>query len=100
MISVEQWRAAIDCFYCSQQNVNVVHGNVHSCCISVNYVFLIVCFIYAYIICALILLLAGDIETNPGPMTRLCPECSTPIHIKKVQCVYCGHVLLLKKDNQ
>ena len=90
MISVEQWRAAIGSFYCSQENVNVVHS------ISVNCVFLIVCFIYAYIICALILLLAGDIETNPGPITRLCPECSTPVHIKKVQCV-CGYVLVIKK---
>ena len=49
-----------------------------------------------YIICVLILLLAGDIETNPGPVTWLCPECSTSINIKKVQCV-CGYVFVVKR---
>lgn len=37
-----------------------------------------------------ILLLGGDIETNPGPLTRKCPQCFESIHIRKTICDYCS----------
>ena len=37
-----------------------------------------------------LLLLCGDIETNPGPTTKVCPECSLSLHIKVSMCP-CGY---------
>ena len=47
--------------------------------------------------CVLVLLLAGDIESNPGPVFRTCPKCHKPVHIRKNVCD-CGHILNKKKD--
>ena len=55
---------------------------------------LILLFVYVCISKQL-LLLSGDIETNPGPVTRLCPQCSAPVHIKVLVC-QCGHVFSKK----
>ena len=40
--------------------------------------------------------MAGDVEVNPGPVTRICPMCLASVHIRKLQCE-CGHIFLLKK---
>ena len=37
-----------------------------------------------------LLLLCGDIETNPGPTTKVCPECSLSLNIKVSMCP-CGY---------
>ena len=50
------------------------------------------CFLYACIL----LLLSGDMETNPGPVTTVCPECSRLVHIRKNACDY-GSVFISKK---
>ena len=38
-----------------------------------------------------LLLLSGDVETNPGPV-KLCPHCSLPVNIRVLVCNGCGHV--------
>ena len=53
------------------------------------------CFLYACISIQ-ILLLSGDVETNPGPVTKVCPACSRSVHIRKTVCD-CGNVLISKK---
>ena len=45
--------------------------------------------------CALSLILSGDIETNPGPFHRLCPQCNEGIHIKRKVCS-CGYIFSKK----
>ena len=37
-----------------------------------------------------LLLLCGDIETNPGPTMKVCPECSLSLHIRVSMCP-CGY---------
>ena len=37
--------------------------------------------------------MAGDVEVNPGPLTRTCPMCLASVHIRKLQCK-CGHIFL------
>ena len=37
------------------------------------------------------LILSGDIEVNPGPIYRDCPECNQKVHIKQKNCT-CGHI--------
>ena len=44
------------------------------------------------VIFQLLLILSGDIETNPGPViSKSCPICNAQIHIKKQVCT-CGYV--------
>ena len=51
--------------------------------------YLEVCTIFlAYLI--VILLLCGDIETNPGPVERKCPKCMSVVSVEKRVCV-CGY---------
>ena len=61
---------------------------------SVHFVILLVLLTF---LCKL-LLLGGDIETNPGPPTRKCPQCSALIHIRKHKCD-CGH-MFVKRGKQ
>ena len=37
------------------------------------------------------LILSGDVETNPGPVTKTCPSCNLQIHIRKKICM-CGYI--------
>ena len=40
--------------------------------------------------------MCGDVETNPGPTTKICPECSLSVHIKVSMCL-CGYYFKLNK---
>ena len=42
----------------------------------------------AYLI--IVLLLCGDIETNPGPVEQTCPKCLSVVSVSKHVCV-CGY---------
>ena len=97
MIDVQQHRLAIGCFVSfhtslskSCEYVRAESKNVISVCRdSVHFAILLVLLTF---LCKL-LLLGGDIETNPGPPTRKCPQCSASIHIRKRSCD-CGHILV------
>ena len=98
MIGLQQYRLAIGCFVSfhasltskSCEYVRAESKNVISVCRdSVHFAILLVLLTF---LCKL-LLLGGDIETNPGPPTRKCPQCSALIHIRKHSCD-CGHILV------
>ena len=97
MIDVQQYGLAIGCFVSfhaslskSCEYVRAESKNVISVCRdSVHFAILLVLLTF---LCKL-LLLGGDIETNPGPPTRKCPQCSASIHIRKHSCD-CGHILV------
>ena len=42
-----------------------------------------------------LIILSGDVETNPGPVYRTCPACDTQVHIRRKVCM-CGQVLTHK----
>ena len=45
----------------------------------------------------MLLLLCGDIESNPGPKTYIiCPQCNEQVHVKQEKC-NCGYVMNKKK---
>ena len=69
------------------------HVSVHAHCQSSTMI--VHCFLYAFISIQL-LLLSGDVETNPGPVTKVCPACSRSVHIRKTVCD-CGNVFVSKK---
>ena len=87
MIGLEQYRLTIGCFVSSHASlsksceyVRAESKNIISVCRhSVHFVILLVLLTF---LCKL-LLLGGDIETNPGPPTRKCPQCSALVHIRK-----------------
>ena len=66
----------------SKNVISVCKHNVHFAILLILLTFL----------CKL-LLLGGDVETNPGPPTRKCPQCSALIHIRKHSCD-CGHIFV------
>ena len=39
---------------------------------------------------AILLLVSGDVERNPGPVTRTCHECGTEVNIRRFNCNGCG----------
>ena len=45
--------------------------------------------------CALCLILSVDIETNPWPFHRTCPQCNERVHIKRKVCS-CGYIFSKK----
>ena len=52
----------------------------------------VLCCFFHSCLCLQLLLLCGDVETNPGPSTnKICPNCSLSVHIKvsKCSCGYC-----------
>ena len=58
--------------------------------INCKHMTMLCCFFYSCL-CLQLLLLCGDVETNPGPCTKICPECSlsVPIKVSKCSCGYC-----------
>ena len=46
---------------------------------------------------ALLLMCSGDVELNPGPMFKNCPNCHEKVHIKQRYCE-CGYAL--RKSNR
>ena len=89
MVSIEQWRAAIGGF----NHLKIITAPSISC----KHLSLVLCCLYACIyVQLLVLLLSGDVETNPGPPYKLCPQCSTSVNIKKAICE-CGFVFRKSK---
>ena len=60
------------------------------------------CFVSFMLLCFLalfyLILLCGDIETNPGP-TKSCPNCSMLVHIRKIVCSHCGYIFAKGKGS-
>ena len=91
MIVLQQWRMAIGCFHlcgfkagCTNDFANgkfSFHGKMS--------------FILVISIISLLLVMAGDVELNPGP-SRKCPHCQFEIPIRQKKCEHCG--LLVKSD--
>ena len=46
---------------------------------------------YMYAVTVLLLLRCGDIEMNPGPVHKVCPNCNVHIHVKRKSCE-CGYI--------
>ena len=107
MIDIVQWRASIGAFNISSKSVTtsvtttVSHDyfsvGASELCSHYTVVIWFVSVYYLvnvsfYVFC---LLLSGDIETNPGPIHKLCPQCDRHIHIKKKVCL-CGYVFCKK----
>ena len=105
MIDTPQWRASIGAFNSLNQCKKSV-TSTSSYFIVINdtcYHNIIIWFALLYYVmnvsfCAMCLILSGDIENNPGPFHRICPECNGSIHIKKQVCS-CGYIFCKKIKN-
>ena len=98
MIDIVQWRASIGAFNISYQSNKPVtsqdfsigfselcyHHTVVIWFVSIYCLINVLCYVFC-------LLLSGDIETNPRPVHKLCPQCDRHIHIRKKVCL-CGYV--------
>ena len=103
MIDLQQYRAVIGCFMCHSVSLctckytgdllykagkkNPAYGIFRNC----------MHIVLPFVVLIKILLLAGDIESNPGPTTRKCPQCWVLVHIRKFFCDNCGFSLKTKK---
>ena len=56
-------------------------------------------FIQVSIILSLLLVMAGDVEPNPGP-SRKCPHCQFEIPKRRTKCEHCGLLVKSVKNNQ
>ena len=99
MIDLLQCRASIGCFRSLNVNCYVDRKFISS----TNYVVLLllhtvvtvmrdvaVLQTYMYVVTVLLLLHCGDIEMNPGPVHKICPNCNIHIHVKSKSCE-CGY---------
>ena len=105
MIDLLQWRALIGYFNSrvtcyvdreltsSTNNVVLLHTVVNVVCD------VAVLSTYMYAVTVLLLLICGDIEMNPGPVHKVCPNCNIHIHIKKKSCE-CGYVFSKKSGRK
>ena len=88
MISTEQWRAAIGCFVLCAGKFNtskcigkVLNGGSTCSHYSIKRFILIMTVLSA------LLIMAGDVELNPGPRGfRKCPQCEQQVPIKCKTC--------------
>ena len=102
MIDIIQWRASIGVFNNVHQSSKSI-ATMDNCFVTFGdmyYQYAVIWFVSVYCLVnvyyyALCLILSGDIETNPGPVYKVCPECDSRIHIKKNVCL-CGYVLCKK----
>ena len=105
MIDTNQWRASIGAFNISSKSVRTcIHDKVrcgYDCVEFMEYKVSSTCnysiawFLSVYyvlnVVFQMCLILSGDIETNPGPITtKTCPSCDAQIHIRKNICI-CGY---------
>ena len=60
-----------------------------------QHIMMLSCFFHSYLSLQL-LLLCGDVETNPGPTTKICPECSASVNVKISTCS-CGYFFKTNK---
>ena len=52
-----------------------------------------------YVVIVLLLLCCGDIEMNPGPMHKVCPNCNIHDNIRKKSCE-CGYVFYKRRGRK
>ena len=90
MIDLSQWRASIGRLRSLSVNCYVDRKFISS----TNYIVLlhtvmtVICDVavlqtYMYAVTVLLLLRCGDIEMNPGPVHKVCPNCNVHIHVKR-----------------
>ena len=80
MVSTEQWRAAIGCF--------VPCAGIKP-------------FILIMTVLSALLIMAGDVELNPGPRGfRKCPQCEQQVPIKCKTCTNCGLSFNARKSTE
>ena len=92
MISTEQWRAAIGCFVpCAGKfNTSKCIGKVLNRGSTCSH-YSIKQFILIMTVLSALLIMAGDVELNPGPRGfRKCPQCEQQVPIKCKTCTNCG----------
>ena len=88
MIPIDQWRAAIGCF-----NPRVGNGFGKVLCrgSTCSYYNIKPFILVIIIVSSIVLIMAGDVELNPGPRGfRKCPQCQQDIPIKSKTCGNCG----------
>ena len=57
---------------------------------------MMLCFFFHSCLSLQLLLLCGDVETNPGPTTKQCPECYSSVHVRVAICL-CGYIFKCNK---
>ena len=92
MISTEQWRATIGCFvpWAGKCNTSKCIGKVLNRGSTCSH-YSIKPFILIMSVLSALLIMAGDVELNPGPRGfRKCPQCEQQVPIKCKTCTSCG----------
>ena len=93
MIPIDHWHAAIGCFNPCVGKIHVSNGfgkvlcrgSTSSYCSIKPFILVII------IVSSILLIMAGDVELNPGPRGfRKCPQCQQDIPIKSKTCGNCG----------
>ena len=102
MISTEQWRATIGCFVpCAGKcNTSKCIGKVLNRGSSCSH-YSINPFILIMTVLSALLIMAGDVELNPGPRGfRKCPQCEQQVPIKCKTCTNCGLSFNARKSTE
>ena len=102
MISTEQWRAAIGCFVpCAGKfNTSKCIGKVLNRGSTCSH-YSIKPFILIMTVLSALLIMAGDVELNPGPRGfRKCPQCEQQVPIKCKTCTNCGLSFTSRKSTE
>ena len=93
MIPIDQWRAAIGCFNPCVENFHASNGFGKVLCrgSTCSYYSIKPFIVVIIIVLSILLIMAGDVELNPGPRGfRKCPQCQQDIPIKSKLCGNCG----------
>ena len=102
MISTEHWRAAIGCFVpCAGKfNTSKCIGKVLNRGSTCSH-YSIKRFILIITVLSALLIMAGDVELNPGPRGfRKCPQCEQQVPIKCKTCTNCGLSFNARKSTE
>ena len=102
MISTEQWRATIGCFVpCAGKcNTSKCIGKVLNRGSTCSH-YSIKPFILIMTVLSALLIMAGDVELNPGPRGfRKCPQCEQQVPIKRKTCTNCGLSFNARKSTE
>ena len=102
MISTEQWCAAIGCFVpCAGKfNTSKCIGKVLNRGSTCSH-YSIKRFILIMTVLSALLIMAGDVELNPGPRGfRKCPQCEQQVPIKCKTCTNCGLSFTSRKSTE
>ena len=101
MINLSQWRASIGYFnsrvncYIDREFISSTNNIVLLYTVMTVMRDVAVLLTYMYVVTVLLLLCCGDVEINPGPVHKVCPNCNINCHIRKKSCE-CGYVFYNK----